>query len=110
MIASVFIGVIANRYVAQSRYDFRYLAVSKQTAVWKRPLDLKQLITEGIKDLPQSYLSEVADFVLFIRRKAHEQQPFDIEAIQDELRLMNAHEVQHLEDEFADFAQRFPKE
>ncbi len=51
------------------------------------PFDLKKLITEGIKDLPQSYLTEVADFVLFIRRKAHEQKPFNTEAIQDELRL-----------------------
>ncbi|AQG80508.1 hypothetical protein [Spirosoma montaniterrae] len=74
------------------------------------PVDLKQLITEGIKDLPQSYLSEVADFVLFMRRKARQQQPFDTASIGEELRQMSIHEMQHLEEEFADFDQRFPKE
>lgn len=73
-------------------------------------INLKELINLGIRDLPPAYLSEVADFVLFIRRKAREQQPFDADAIREELRLMNAHELQHLEDEFADFDQRFPKE
>jgi hypothetical protein len=55
-------------------------------------------------------LSEVADYVLFIRRKATEQQPYDAAGIREELRLMNAHEMQHLDEEFADFDQQFPKE
>ncbi len=67
--------------------------------------DLKQLITEGIKDLPHSYLSEIANFVLFIRHRATGQQPYDAAGIREELRLMNAHELQHLEEEFADFDQ-----
>lgn len=72
--------------------------------------DLEQLIVEGIKGLPARYLSEVADFVLFIRRRAMEQEPYDLESIRQELSSLDARERQHLEDEFADFDQRFPKE
>ncbi|WP_460981081.1 hypothetical protein [Spirosoma fluminis] len=70
----------------------------------------EQLIVEGIKGLPQQYLSEVADFVLFLRRRVVEQQPYDIDSIRQELSLLDARERQHLDDDFADFYQRFPKE
>ena len=73
-------------------------------------VNLKELINEGIRDLPPAYLSEVADFVVFVRRKAMEQQPYDTEVIQRELSGLAIHEQQHLDDEFADFNQRFPKE
>lgn len=73
-------------------------------------LDLEQLITEGIKGLPQPYLSEVADFVVFVRRRAMEQKPYGAERIRQELSSLDAHEQQHLEDEFKDFDQQFPKE
>ena len=73
-------------------------------------VDLEQIIKEGIKGLPQSYLSEVADFVVFVRRRAMEQQPYDMAAIHQELSLLNAHEQAHLEEEFRDFDQQFPKE
>jgi hypothetical protein len=36
--------------------------------------DLQQVIIQGIKDLPQQYLDEVADFVLFLREKRMKQQ------------------------------------
>ena len=73
-------------------------------------VDLEQIIKEGIKGLPQSYLSEVADFVVFVRRRAMEQQPYDIAAIRQELSLLDAHEQAHLDEEFRDFDQQFPKE
>ncbi|MFD2570967.1 hypothetical protein ACFSUS_10005 [Spirosoma soli] len=72
--------------------------------------DLEQLITEGIKGLSAQYLSEVADFVVFIRRRAMEQEPYDAESIRQELSLLDARERQHLEDEFADFDQQLPEE
>ncbi|MCY7358596.1 MAG: hypothetical protein LH609_14285 [Rudanella sp.] len=72
--------------------------------------NFEQLIVEGIKGLPQQCLSEVADFVLFLRRRAVEQQPYDVDSIRRELSLLDARELQHLEDEFADFEQRYPKE
>jgi hypothetical protein len=73
-------------------------------------VNLKHLIAEAIKDLPQSYLSEIADFVFFMKQKAIEQQPYGIETIPQELWLMNSQEQAHLEKEFADFDQQFPKE
>lgn len=72
--------------------------------------NLEQLIVEGIKGLPHQYLSEVADFVVFIRSRVVEQQAYNIESIRQELSLLDAHEQQHLEDEFADFDQLYPKE
>ncbi|WP_020601859.1 hypothetical protein [Spirosoma spitsbergense] len=74
------------------------------------PVDLEQLITEGIRGLPQAYLSEVADFVVFVRRKAMEQQPYDVETIQRELSGLAMHEQRHLDEEFQDFDQQFPKQ
>lgn len=73
-------------------------------------LDLEQLITEGIKGLPQQYLNEVADFVVFVRRRAMEQKPHDVESIRQKLSLLDAHEQQHLKGEFKDFDQQFPQE
>ena len=73
-------------------------------------VNLEQLITEGIKGLPPQYLSEVADFVVFVRRRAMEQDPYDLENIRQELSLLDTRERQHLEDEFANFDQQFPKE
>ncbi len=78
--------------------------------IMEASVNLEQLITEGIKGLPLQYLSEVADFVVFVRRRAMEQQPYDVESIRQELSLLDARERQHLEDEFADFDQQFPKE
>jgi hypothetical protein len=37
-------------------------------------VDLQQVIIQGIKDLPQQYLDEVADFVFFLREKRIKQQ------------------------------------
>ena len=71
---------------------------------------LKQLITKGIEGLPEPYLSEVADFVVFVRRKVIGEQPYDLEGIRQELTQLNARELRHLEDEFADYDKRFPKE
>ena len=73
-------------------------------------VNLKELINEGIRDLPPAYLSEVADFVVFVRRKVMEQQPYDVETIQRELSGLAINEQQHLDEEFRDFDQRFPKE
>ena len=68
-------------------------------------IEFEQVIMQGIKDLPQQYLSEVADFVVFLRQKSIKSYNF-----QDELSLMNEQQIKHLEDEFKDFDQQFPKE
>lgn len=68
-------------------------------------IEFEQVIMQGIKDLPQQYLSEVADFVVFLRQKSIKSYNF-----QDELSLMNEQQIKHLEDEFKDFDKQFPKE
>jgi hypothetical protein len=68
-------------------------------------VDLQQVIIQGIKDLPQQYLGEVADFVVFLRQKSIKSYDF-----QDELSLLNEQQIKHLEDEFKDFDLHFPKE
>ena len=40
----------------------------------EQTIDLQQVIIQGIKDLPQQYLGEVADFVVFLREKKIKQQ------------------------------------
>lgn len=42
-------------------------------------VDLQQVIIQGIKDLPQQYLDEVADFVFFLREKRIKQQTLNDE-------------------------------
>ncbi len=68
-------------------------------------IDFEKVIIQGIKGLPQQYLGEIADFVLFLRQKSLNSYDF-----KDELSLMSQNEVQHLEEEFKDFDLHFPKE
>jgi hypothetical protein len=68
-------------------------------------IDFEKIIIQGIKDLPQQYLGEVADFVIFLRQKSLKSYDF-----KEELSLLNWQETKHLEDEFKDFDQQFPKE
>jgi hypothetical protein len=89
---------------------FRYLADGKPNSAMNTAPNFEQLIVEDLKGLPQQYLSEVADFVLFLRRRVVEQQPYDADSIRQELSALDARSQQHLEEEFADFYQRYPKE
>ncbi len=74
-------------------------------------LNFQEVITKGIQGLPQKYLSEVADFVVFMRSKAFDgSDSYDFDVINHELSLMDARELKHLEDEFKDYDQQFPKE
>lgn len=74
----------------------------------------QELITEGIKDLPTELLREVADFVYLLRKRmqdpkafAEEQRNFLLAA---ELTQLSRDEERHLEEEFADYEQRFPRQ
>ena len=74
-------------------------------------IDFESVILQGIKELPRHYLSEIADFVVFIRHKAIEEKySYNFEDISRELSIANDHEIKHLEEEFKDFDQQFPKE
>ncbi len=68
-------------------------------------IDFEKVIIQGIKGLPQQYLGEVADFVIFMRQKSLKAYNF-----KEELSLLNEKEIKHLEEEFKDFDTLFPKE
>ena len=70
-----------------------------------QPIDYEKIIVQGIKGLPNQYLSEIADFIIFLRQKSLKQYDF-----QNELSLLNESEINHLEEEFKDFDTLFPKE
>ncbi|MFN8345899.1 MAG: hypothetical protein U0X91_12880 [Spirosomataceae bacterium] len=70
-----------------------------------QPIDYEKVIVQGIKGLPNQYLSEIADFVIFLRQKSIKQYNF-----QEELSRLNESEINHLEEEFKDFDTLFPKE
>ncbi len=74
----------------------------------------EQLITEGIKGLPAELLREVADLVYLLRRRlqdpdrfAEEQHAFLLAA---QLTQLGRDEQRHLEEEFAEYEQRFPRQ
>ena len=84
----------------------RFIAkFGKNRKFMTQTIDYEKVIIQGIKGLPQQYLGEVADFVIFMRQKSSKSYNF-----KDELSLLNEKEIQHLEEEFKDFDQLFPKE
>lgn len=72
------------------------------------------LISEGIKNLPPETLAEIVDFIYFMRRKALDPQVFSEELrsplLNEELRQFSKAETSHLEKEFEEYAQRYPRE
>lgn len=70
-----------------------------------KTIDFEKVIIQGIKGLPQQYLGEVADFVIFMRQKSLKAYNF-----KEELSILNENEIKHLEEEFKDFDKLFPKE
>lgn len=74
----------------------------------------QQLIVEGIQGLPPETLAEIADFVYFVRRRVVQPQAFEEELAQAllkvDLRQLSRSEAEHLEQEFDDYDQRFPRD
>jgi hypothetical protein len=74
----------------------------------------EQLIIEGIKGLPEDLLCEIADFVLFIRKRKTDPDTFQEDLYRAlagvELKSLSRDEEAHLEQEFQDYDQRYPKE
>ena len=73
----------------------------------------EKLILEGISDLPQEALREVADFVYFLRQKAKNPKAFTEEhyqaLIEEDLADLSQTELEHLEEEFKDYEQLYPR-
>ena len=74
----------------------------------------QQVILEGIRDLPNDALAEIADFVFFLRKRTFDREGFerDLEAIllNAELSELSHTEESHLEMEFKGYEQQFPRE
>jgi hypothetical protein len=74
----------------------------------------EQLIMEGIRGLPDDLLSEIADFVYFVRRRTLDPKAFEEERrealIGEALLQLREDEARHLELEFEGYEQRYPRE
>lgn len=74
----------------------------------------QQMIMEGIKGLPSEILSEILDFICFMRKKALYPQEFEksleMEISRQELKTLSQQEQEHLEKEFEKYDQIYPKE
>lgn len=74
----------------------------------------QELITEGIKGLSTELLREVADFVYLLRKRVQDPQAFAEEQrnflLAAELTQLSRDEERHLEEEFAEYEQRFPRQ
>jgi hypothetical protein len=74
----------------------------------------EQLIIQGIKGLPPETLAEIADFIYFVRQRALQPQAFNEELqhawLGEELKNLSRTEAAHLEEEFAGYEQRYPRE
>jgi hypothetical protein len=74
----------------------------------------EQLIVEGIKGLPPDALTEIADFIYFVRKRVLQPQSFEEERrdalLRVELRQLSREEEAHLEKEFEDYDKLYPRE
>ncbi|MFN8446959.1 MAG: hypothetical protein U0175_39560 [Caldilineaceae bacterium] len=84
------------------------------------PQTYKQLIVDGSQDLPRkqsiahNLLIEIADFVTFLRKRATNPEILIDEQValqlNQNLQQMSNHEANHLEMEFQNYKQRFPRQ
>jgi hypothetical protein len=73
----------------------------------------RELILDGIKDLPPETLAEITDFVYFVRKRAVQPQAFEEDRysmlLHADLRQLSRDEAAHNEAEFDDYEQRHPR-
>ncbi|MBW3624198.1 MAG: hypothetical protein KY468_12395 [Armatimonadetes bacterium] len=74
----------------------------------------EQLILKGIKGLSPEALAEITDFIYFIRKRTLHPQAFEDELrgvlLLEDLTQLSRDEADHLEQEFEDYARRYPHE
>jgi hypothetical protein len=72
------------------------------------------LILEGLRGLPADALAEITDYVYFVRKRCLHPAAFaaELEALRlnGETSELSRHETAHLEEEFANFDERFPRQ
>ncbi|MBI5788441.1 MAG: hypothetical protein HZA78_06275 [Candidatus Schekmanbacteria bacterium] len=75
--------------------------------------DYQQLISESVKDLPQSALAEIVDYIYFLRKRTFQPQAFEEELrsimLNTELKQLSSNEEAHLEKEFEDYDKLYPR-
>ncbi|MDQ3131996.1 MAG: hypothetical protein M3Q99_14705 [Acidobacteriota bacterium] len=73
----------------------------------------EKIIVSGIKGLPPETLREIADFVYFVRRRAVDPKSFEDEQfralVEEDLSNLTETELEHLEEEFADYESVYPR-
>lgn len=73
----------------------------------------EKIIVSGIKGLPTETLREIADFVYFVRRRAADPKSFEDEQfrvlVEGDLDGLDELELEHLEEEFADYESVYPR-
>ena len=73
----------------------------------------QKMIVAGLDGLPDNFLAEIADFVFFLRHKVRNPNAFAVEVdqsiLQSTMRVGWQESLAHLEEEFADYEQCFPR-
>ena len=77
-------------------------------------LDLHKTIINSLHGLPDSSLREIAEYIFFIRQKALSpiqfQQQFEEMLLVEEMESLEVNEISHLEEEFKDYKNLYPKD
>jgi len=72
---------------------------------------IEKLILKETKGLPPFALNEVLDFILFIKEKKLKKDDETFKSsLESELSLLDHKEMVHLEEEFKDYKELFPRE
>ena len=78
------------------------------------PSNYHQIILDGLKGLPQHVLDEIVEYVYFVRKRTLQPSAFREEiqslALNNELRELSRDEEEHLDKEFDNYEERFPRE
>ena len=68
----------------------------------------EQIIVAGIRNLPPERQREVADFVYFLCQREENDTEYE-KLIETDLAQLEANELKHLEEEFEDYEQLYPR-
>jgi hypothetical protein len=72
---------------------------------------IEKLILKETKGLPPFALNEVLDFILFIKEKKLKKKNYSFSSdLESELSLLDHKEMVHLEEEFKDYKELYPRE
>ena len=79
----------------------------------EQTVELKDMLLHFLQDLPATQLRQVLDFTLFLREQTLSLQKAEERyylLLNDDLLEKTKHEIQHLEEEFANYETLYPHE